>query len=390
MKSKIRIVLGNSSLAGYPQGGGHWCVFIQYLLGLDDLGYNIFWLELLNSTGDKARDEYFIRSYFQRMSRYGFSDRCALILIDAKSKELNLDANQTYGATNGRIKETIAGSDLLWNFCCAIRQPLLSMFRKRVLIDLDPGHLQISSIAWDLNIHDHHKFLTVGGKLHDADCKVPTLGLKWNHFMPFVHLPSWKYDDDPGIKAPFSTVTQWTWSCEDELWYKNKFLSVSKRDAYLKYVELPKHSKRNFELAVNLKPRDQTGDREFLRRHGWKLVHPHIVAKSPSSYKKYIMRSRAEISCPKPIHKQLKTGWFSDRSAFYLASGRPVLAEDTGFSEYLPTGRGLVTFDNLEEAISGVNQIDSNYTFHMRSARELAEEFFDSRRCLEAMLSACN
>ncbi len=390
MKSKIRIVLANSSLAGYPQGGGHWSVFIQYLLGLDDLGYDVFWLELLNSTGDKTRDNYFIRSFFQRMRKYGFSDRCALILICDKIEEPRIEAAETYGVNHIRIKDIIKGSDLLWNFCCAIRQPLLSMFRNRVLIDLDPGHLQISAMTWNMNIHDHHKFFTVGGKLQDADCKVPRLGLKWNHFLPFVHLPSWGPGADPGTKAPFSTVTQWTWSCEEELWYQNRLLSVSKRDAYLNYVELPKHSMRNFELAVNLKPGDRTGDREFLRGHGWNLVHAHIVAKSPSSYKKYIMHSRAEISCPKPIHKQLKTGWFSDRSSFYLASGRPVLAEDTGFSEYLPVGKGLVAFNNLEEAIAGVNEIDSNYTFHMRSARELAEEFFDSRKNLEAMLSACN
>jgi hypothetical protein len=99
---------------------------------------------------------------------------------------------------------------------------------------------------------------------------------------------------------------------------------------------------------------------------------------------------RAEISCPKPVFRELKTGWFSDRSACFLASGRPVLALDTGFSDYLPTGNGLLAFHDVPEAVAGVSAIDSNYAHHMRAARQLAEEFLDSQKCLKGMLAACN
>jgi glycosyltransferase involved in cell wall biosynthesis len=172
------------------------------------------------------------------------------------------------------------------------------------------------------------------------------------------------------------------------LWLDGRVLSVSKRSAYLKYAALPQLARRPFELAVNIGQNDITNDRELLRGCGWKVVDPHEVTGSPSSYQRYIANSRAEILCPKPIYRELKTGWFSDRSVCYLASGRPVIAEETGFSERIPTGNGLLAFHNIEEAAAAVTDIDSNYSRHSRAARELAEEFFDYRRCLDAMLAA--
>ena len=218
------------------------------------------------------------------------------------------------------------------------------------------------------------------------DCEVPTLGVKWHRFIQFVYLPMWDVAPDPGEEAPFSSVTQWTW---EQLELEGRVLSVSKRDAYLSYVDLPERTGRSFELAANISPKDPTGDRQRMLKMGWKLVNPHLVARSPSIYQNYIKQSRTEFSCPKPIHRELKTGWFSDRSACYLASGRPVLAEDTGFSAYLPTDRGLLCFNNLEEALGGVAEIDGNYPKHMRAARELAEEYLSSEKWLPAMLAAC-
>jgi hypothetical protein len=385
-KSPLRIVLGNRTLARYPQGGGHWTVRLQYLLGLEALGHDVFLLELLESSGDAIRDHQLISSFFTRLQHYGLSDRCALLLFDKNSRLSNLEAAVPYGKSRQQIKEIIQSADLLWNYCCQVRQPMLGMFRHRVLIDLDPGHLQVSALTWDMDLYDHQAFLSVGKKLLDADCEVPTFGLKWYTFTPFVYLPMWEMVPDPGQEAPFSSITHWTWG--EELWLQDRVLSTSKRDAYLRYIELPQRAKRPFELAANILPADQTGDRELLESHGWKLVDPWEVAGSPSAYQRYIARSRAEISCPKPVFKELQTGWFSDRSACYLATGRPVIAEDTGIADYLPIGTGLLVFHDISEAVTGVVEIDSNYQEHMRAARALAEEFLDSRRCLEAMLAA--
>jgi hypothetical protein len=382
----IRIVLADGgSFAGYPQGGGHWSCFLQYLFGLNALGHDVFWLEVLRSCGNRARDQRLIDIFFKRFERYGFKDRCALLLYDEHITEPTLEAAHAFGMSKSRIREIAQDADLLWNFACGLPQPLLSMFKRRVLIDGDPGHLQVSATL-DMGIHDHHAFLSVGTKLHDADCEVPTLGVKWHRFIQFVFLPLWDVAPDPGEDASFTSVTHWTW---EELELQGRALSVSKRAAYLRYIGLPERTGRPFELAANIHPLDTTGDRELVLKMGWKLVNPHRVARSPSTYQNYIKKSRAEFSCAKPIHRELKTGWFGDRSAAYLASGRPVLAEDTGFSDHLPTGRGLLSFKDLEEAVAGVTEIDRNYPQHMRAAREIAEEYLSSEKWLPFMLSAC-
>jgi len=379
-------VLANRTLAGYPQGGGHWTCFLQYLLGLNALGHDVFWLEVLRSSGNKARDKKLIDIFFGRFNRYRFKERCALLLYDQHQTEPTLEVAVAYGMTTHRIRETAHDADLLWNFSCSLRQPLLSLFKRRVLIDLDPGHLQVSALTWDMGIQDHHVFLSVGTKLADGDSAVPTFGVKWHGFLPFLYLPLWNAAPDPGEDAPFTSVTQWTW---EYLELEGRLLSVSKRDAYLPYISLPERARRAFELAANIHRNDTTGDRELIKKAGWKLVSPHLVARSPSIYQAYIKRSRAEFSCPKPIYRELKTGWFSDRSAAYLASGRPVLAEDTGFGHHLLTGRGLLSFTNLEQAMAGVAEIDQNYPLHMRAARELAQEYLSSEKQLPSMLSAC-
>jgi hypothetical protein len=377
-----RIVLADASLAAYPLGGGHWSAFLQYAQGLRALGHDVLWLQLLGATGDPATDQRHIRLFFRRFRHYGLGDRCALLCFDGPQ---DLESARLYGKTAPEIRDWIRTADLLWNFACAVRQPLLSRFKHPVLIDLDPGHLQVSSVTWDLDIGAHRAFLTVGTRLHDPGCGVPTLGVTWRPFLPFVFLPWWSPWPDPGIGAPFTSVTHWTW---ETLWWQDRVLSVSKRDAYLRYLTLPLRSSRPFELAVNLHPDDATGDRELLTGHGWRLAHPYRVAGSPAAYRRYIRRSRAELGCAKPLHRELQTGWFSDRSAAYLASGRPVLAEDTGFGTALPTGHGLLAFRTLDEAVAGVEEIDRRYRHHMQAARDLAVAHLDARRSLAAMLAA--
>jgi hypothetical protein len=385
--SGIRIVIANSgSLASYPEGGGHWSCLLQYPCGLVALNHDVFWLEVLESTGNEALDQQRITTFFHRFDVYGLRNRCCVLLHEPGIAEPTFEHAQPHGRSKQALKETVGSADLVWNLACSLKEPLLSLFRRRVLVDLDPGHLQVSALTWDMGIQHHEVFLSVGRKLHDPDCRVPTLGEKWHQFSPFVHLPMWNIAPDPGKDAPFTSVTQWTW---EQLSLDKKTLSVSKRDAYLKYIDLPWRTQRPFELAANIDESDATGDRALLLSHGWKLPHPHRVSGTVVAYQRYIKRSRAEFQCPKPIHIDLKTGWFSDRSASYLATGRPVLAEDTGFSEQLPTGRGLLCFSNVEQAVAGVAEIDANYAQHMRAARELAEEYLSSAKWLPVMLAAC-
>ena len=155
----------------------------------------------------------------------------------------------------------------------------------------------------------------------------------------------------------------------------------------MRNVTLPKLTGRPFELAANIGENDVADDRKLFERNGWRVVEPYPVAGTPEKYQEYLQKSRAEILCCKPIFRELHTGWVSDRSAGYLASGRPVLAEENGFSEHLPKGRGMLSFSSVEEAAARVAEIDGNYGAHSRAARELAESYF-GQSCLEEILRA--
>jgi hypothetical protein len=379
------IVLSNGSLAKYPLGGGHWSWFLQYPLGLKALGHKILWIELLQATTDEVQDLALIRDFFVRIREYQLDEDSVILLLPRLDVQ-RIESARFFGKTRNQVEEAVRSSDLLWNFCCAMRNPLLSMFRRRVLIDVDPGHLQVAVMSYnlDLGISSHDAYLTVGSKIHDSDCEVPTLGRRWKHFFPFVYLPLWQVAPEPAPRAPFTSITQWEW---DELAFGNRMLSISKRAAYRKYAVLPRLSRRPFELAANIGPHDIANDREFLIRNGWELADPNDVAGTPLMYQQYIQHSRAEIQCPKPIFRDLKTGWLSDRSICYLASGRPVLAENTGFIDRVPAGTGLIAFNSLDEAVEGVAEIDRNYKKHSRAGRELATELFNSRHCLQTMIA---
>jgi hypothetical protein len=382
--SPLRIVLGNSSLIKYLPGGGLWSWFLQYPLGLKALGHDVLWLELLQSSGHRETDLQIIRDFFERLALYDLDRNCAVLLSRDLDRQL-FDEAEIFGAERQDLLRSIRTADLLLNFACALRKPLLSLFKRSALLDGDPGHLQVSALDY-LGIQDHDVLLTVGTRINAPDSLIPKLGREWRTYDQIIYMPMWQSQPDPGRQAPFTSVTQWTW---EELHVEGKVLSVSKREAYLRYAHLPRLTNRPLELAANIGDADPAGDRTTLLQNGWRIVDPHQVASSVDQYREYIRSSRGEFMCPKPIHVQLKTGWFSDRSIAYLASGRPVVAEETGFSERIPTGVGLLSFRDIAEAAAGIAEIDANYQRHSRAAREIAEAFFDTRKCLEALLLAC-
>lgn len=378
----MRIVLASATVAQYPNGGGHWNWFLQYPLGLRGLGHDVLWLEVMRRTDDRARDLACVRTFLERTTAYGLQGHATIALVP-DTPVGDLDGAELYGATSAVNYDFVRGTDLLWNFWYGLKAPLLDQFKCRAFIDVDPGHLQVCAATFPrLAIGEHDHYFTVGLKVHDPDCGIPTLGHKWRGFRPFVYLPGCQFSGDPGASAPITSITHWTW---EYLEFGGRQLSVSKRDAYLRYLTLPTQVSSSFELAADLPPDDE----KLFRANRWNLASPAEVARSPAEYSEYIERSRAEFVCPKPIHIDLKTGWFSDRSVVYLASGRPVLVEDTGLSEKLPVGRGLLTFRDLAEAVAATAEIEGNYAQHRRAARDLAVDLFDSRKCLNEMLSAC-
>ncbi|HJU12447.1 MAG TPA: hypothetical protein VJ728_16305 [Candidatus Binataceae bacterium] len=380
------VVLANATLANYFEGGGHWAWFLQYPLGLKQLGHRVFWLEVMRSSQNNDADVQVVRQFFRRLAEFGL-EQDAAVAITANPPLQEPAQAKLHGRSWNQVAAITRDADLVWNFWFALQEPFLQRFRRRAFIDVDPGHFQVCVALGASMLGNHDAYLTVGLNAGNEQCGVPTLGLKWRPFRPFVHLPSWEVTPDPGLQAPFTSITQWQW---EELHYANRVLGLSKREAYLRYVAVPLKTQRRFELAANMGKDDPTRDRELLLRNGWSIVNPNDVARTPATYRKFIQNSRAEFNCPKPIHLQLNTGWLSDRSVAYLASGRPVVAEDTGFTSKLPVSDGLLAFRNLEEAATAVSEIDANYVRHSRAARELAETYFDSRRCLNEMLVACD
>lgn len=176
MKSKL-IILGNSTLTGYTQGGGYWSVYLQYLLGLKSLGHKVFLVELLFASGEQGKDEQRIKSFFRRMKEFELNENCIIILLPNGQNVQTLDLATAFRIPLNRVKELIKNADLFWNLAASIEPPLLNLFRHKVLIDLDPGHLQVSALDWDMGIADHESHLTVGLKMCNPECNVPTLNL---------------------------------------------------------------------------------------------------------------------------------------------------------------------------------------------------------------------
>jgi hypothetical protein len=167
--------------------------------------------------------------------------------------------------------------------------------------------------------------------------------------------------------------------------YKGKTYGLRVHE-FRKFAELPRLSGRPFQLALDIHP-DEVNDLALLEANGWSLVDPSVVAGDPGAYQAYIQDSKAELMVAKNMYVQAKSGWFSDRSICYLASGKPVLAQDTGLQGLYPTGEGLLSFTTLDEALAGVEEISRNYTRHTRAARVLAEDYFDSDKVLSGLLS---
>ena len=192
-------------------------------------------------------------------------------------------------------------------------------------------------------------------------------------------------DGMSGVEAPFSTVSQW-WGYPTTV-YAGETYDGSKRTEFLRMLDLPALTGEPFELGLDLTAMGDGPDRQLLREKNWRVVDAHQVAGDFAAYRRYIHRARAEFSVAKPGYVKTCSGWFSDRSACYLAAGRPVLVQETGFGAVLPTGRGVLSFPTVEEAVQGVAAIRQHYPMHCRAAQEIAREYFAAEKVLGQLLT---
>jgi hypothetical protein len=360
--------------------GGHAIGLLHWLHGLRRLGHDVLLVEFLDEKTRLGGVERAVAAFQALMGDCWPAERTA-VLLDS-------DGTSAAGLSSAQVARFAAGADALIEAAAHYRAepwPVVGGVRPRIMVDQDPGYTHLWA---QLERDPRHLFgdcdfwFTVGLNVGSPRCPLPTLGLSWRGMAPPVVLPWWGPPSLP-THDRFTTVASWRdygWVTFDGQAYGPK------ADEFLRFLELPRRTGRRFELALHIEPDDP--DRDLLRRHGWQL-RPHSIVDTPARYRRYIRDSLAEFSVAKGVYAGTNSGWFSDRSACYLAAGRPVVLQSTGFGDVLPTGEGLFAVRDLEEAADAVAEITRDYPRHSKAARALAAEFFDSDHLLAGLLAEC-
>ncbi len=363
-------------IARYPFGGVTWCS-LMYLLGLRALGHEVFYIE---DTGEcvydpvlntRSLDPSFGTSYIQRsLEPYGFGDKWAFVNYDGTYYGQSADAVRTFCA-DADLFLNLSGGSWFW-------RDEYARIPRRAFIDSDPAFTQLAiakAEPWYVKFFQQFTHLfTFGSNIGTTASPVPVGDFVWHKTWQPVTLEDWS-TDTPSETDRFTTVM--TWQIES-------FTDVggNKDQEFIKYIDLPSRTTQRFELAIN-------GPQRLLRDHGWSTVDAMGVSRSLDDYRAFIHRSRAEFGVAKHTYVATHSGWFSDRTACYLASGRPALVQDTGWSRHLPHAEGLLSFSSPDEALAGIDAINGDYARHARRARELAGDHFGAPVILARLLDVC-
>jgi len=370
VSERLRILL-SGMVAGDPhQGGASWAV-LQYVAGLEELGHEVMLVEPVPASAlDPAGP---VVAYFE-----------SLPLLEVRAALLSDESEETAGVSYPRLLEFARGADLLLNISGMLRdERLLEAVPVRAFLDLDPGFNQVwQATGTEMGFDRHTHCVSVGVRIGAEDCPIPTLGRNWIPTLPPAALKHWPAAAEAPTRDAFTSVGHWRSYGSIE----HEGVSYGQRAHSLRGLfELPRRSGSRFELALGIHP-DEVEDLRALRANGWGLLDPAEVAATPAAYTDFVRGSKAELGVAKSGYVASRSGWFSDRSAAYLASGRPVVAQDTGFGDSLPVGEGLLRFATTEEAAVAVGEVESDLPRHGRAARQLAEQHLDARRVLSRLL----
>lgn len=373
-------IIVSGMIAGDPyQGGATWAV-LQYVLGLRELGHDVYFIEPVATDKLQPHGTDLSRStnaaYFRSVMRqFALESRAAL---------LRTGTEQTVGLSYDTLRTAAGESDCLINISGMLADPALTEpIPVRVYLDLDPGFNQLwCAEGIDVGFDGHTHFVTIGPALGEADCVIPTCGRSWIATRQPVVLSEWLPAGRVTLDA-FTTVANWRGY--GSITYNSVFYG-QKAHAWRQFMALPDQTHEHFLVALAIHP-DETRDLHDLATHRWRLIDPAHVSDTPDRYRSFVQGSKGEIGVAKSGYATARCGWFSDRSVCYLASGRPVVAQETGFSRFLPTGEGLFAFETTDEARAGIDAVAGDYARHSRSARAIAEEFFDASRVLPQLLA---
>jgi hypothetical protein len=376
--SRVTILVAGMIAADQRFGGATWAV-LQYLLGFKQLGHDVYFVEPVAPAKVSPKGADLAHS---TMARY-FADVVASFGLSGSAALLCEDTRETVGLSYAALRRVAAHADMLVNISGMLKDPaLLEPIARRVYLDLDPGFNQAwhTTAGIDMRFDTHTHFATVGLAVGRPECRVPTCGKTWIPTCPPVVLREWPIGQRLTHDA-FTTIANWR--SYGSLHLDGVFLG-QKAHALRPLMDLPRKTHTRFALALAIHPDEP--DLNALRRHGWTLVNPRRAAGTPASYRRFVSGSKAEFGITKSGYVATRSGWFSDRSACYLASGRPVLAQDTGFASALPTGEGLLSFEGEADVLAGVDAIDTDYARHRAAARAIAESCFDSDRVLSRLI----
>lgn len=376
-------------IATYGMGGVAWD-YGQYALGLEQLGFEVSYLEDTGvpaysfnpATGEYVEDPSdgvrFLQNSLAVLSP-SLADRWHVRAVDGR----------TFGLDAAEMAEIIAEADLFLNVSgSSVLREAYRRCRRKVFIDTDPGwnHFVIFP-RWDhkpaaeraLGFRSHDVFFTYAQRIGQPDCPLPAFGLAWHVTQPPVVLDRWQAKP---------AGTQWTtvmsWSNYPDPLEHNGVTYGAKELEFDKVEDVPGRSSATFEVAINAVKRDAPCDR--WRSLGWSVVDANPLSRTAIAYRDYIERSRGEFSVAKNVYTATRSGWFSCRSTCYLAAGLPVVLQDTGFSDVLPVGSGVLPFTTTDEAVNAIDAVERDYAAHQQAARELARDYFDAKAVLGDLL----
>jgi hypothetical protein len=359
-------------IARYPFGGVTWCS-LMYLLGLRALGHEVFYIE---DTGEcvydpvqntRSTDPSYGTSYIHAaLEPFGLGDRWTFVNYDGSYHGRDAAAVRRYCA-DADLFLNLSGGSWFW-------RDEYARIPRKVFIDSDPAFTQLAiakAEPWYVAFFERFdRLFTFGANIGTPASPVPTGRFTWHKTWQPVTIDQWQTDVTP--RDRFTSVM--TWQIES-------FTDVggNKDQEFLKFIDLPGRTAQPFELAIN-------GPQRLLREHGWQTVDAMGASRSLWDYRQFLQTSKAEFGVAKHTYVSTRSGWFSDRTECYLAAGRPALVQDTGWTAHLPHGDGLLAFSNPEEALAGIDRINSAYDRHARRAAEIAREHFDAARVLTRLI----
>ncbi len=368
----------------YPLAGVTF-QFLHYLIGLRRLGYDVYYIEdsgrwvynpkTFRYSPDASPNIEFLAPILEK---HGFHGHWAF--------RGNYPDGKCYGMTGERIDRLYREADAFLNVTASqeLREEHM-VCPRRIYVETDPFAVQVHVAKGDqstiaaLDAHDVH--FSYGENLGAPDCGIPAGHVHWLPTRQPVAMELWENPNEPAAGTAYNTIATWR-NLGKDLVFRGEVYYWTKDREFLKFLDLPRKRNVRFQLAVEI----DEGIRRLLAEYGWETVRSLPVSEDIDSYRSYVQGSRGEFTVTKEQVVRPVTGWFSDRSACYLAAGRPVITQETGFSKYLPTGKGLFGFSTMEDILAAVDTIESDYKGACRAAREIAREYFAAEKVLKSLM----